>query len=199
MLIAQMFVPALRVGSVGMIWMFAFALLLGLGLGPVISEYATYDQSALYQAAGGTALTVGVMGSYGFATSRDLIRWMRPAVLGAAGGLRAQHRPDPDRLGRTPAAEHRDLRDRQRLSRDLLPDHPPPGDRARRRLDRDGRVHQHRQHLPDAPADLRQQPLSGARGRARSASMRRAAGTLACSSATRERSVPGRSLTSRRR
>ena len=78
MLIAQMFVPALRVGSVGMIWMFAFALLLGLGMGPVISEYATYDQSALYQAAGGTALTVGVMGSYGFATSRDLIRWMRP-------------------------------------------------------------------------------------------------------------------------
>jgi modulator of FtsH protease len=78
MLIAQMFVPALRAGSVGMIWMFALALLLGLGLGPVIAEYATYDQSALYQAAGGTALTVGVMGSYGFATSRDLIRWMRP-------------------------------------------------------------------------------------------------------------------------
>jgi modulator of FtsH protease len=85
MLIAQMFVPALRAGSVGMVWMFALALLLGLGLGPVIAEYATYDRSALYQAAGGTALTVGVMGSYGFATSRDLIRWMRPlfwALLG---------------------------------------------------------------------------------------------------------------------
>jgi modulator of FtsH protease len=78
MLIAQMFVPALRAGSVGMVWMFALALLLGLGMGPVIAEYATYDQSALYQAAGGTALTVGVMGSYGFATSRDLMRWMRP-------------------------------------------------------------------------------------------------------------------------
>src|SRR6202167_6744026 len=78
MLIAQMFVPVLRAGSVGMVWMFALALLLGLGLGPVIAEYATYDQSALYQAAGGTALTVRVMGSYGFATSRDLIRWMRP-------------------------------------------------------------------------------------------------------------------------
>jgi modulator of FtsH protease len=85
MLIAQMFVPALRAGSVGMVWMFALALLLGLGLGPVIAEYATYDRSALYQASGGTALTVGVMGSYGFATSRDLIRWMRPlfwALLG---------------------------------------------------------------------------------------------------------------------
>jgi len=85
MLIVQMFVPALRAGSVGMVWMFALALLLGLGLGPVIAQYATYDPSALYQAAGGTALTVGVMGSYGFATSRDLIRWMRPlfwALLG---------------------------------------------------------------------------------------------------------------------
>ncbi len=78
MLIAQMFVPVLRAGSVGMAWMFALALLLGLGLGPVIAQYATYDSAALYQAAGGTALTVGVMGSYGFATSRDLIRWMRP-------------------------------------------------------------------------------------------------------------------------
>jgi modulator of FtsH protease len=78
MLIVQMFVPALRAGSVGMVWMFALALLLGLGLGPVIAQYAVYDRTALYQAAGGTALTVGVMGSYGFATSRDLIRWMRP-------------------------------------------------------------------------------------------------------------------------
>lgn len=88
MLIVQMFVPALRVGSVGMVWMFALALLLGLGLGPVIANYATYDRTALYQAAGGTALTVGVMGSYGFATSRDLIRWMRPlfwALLGVFG------------------------------------------------------------------------------------------------------------------
>lgn len=88
MLIVQMFVPRLREGSTGMTWMFALALLLGLGLGPVIHEYATVDQSAIYQAAGGTALTVGVMGSYGFATSRDLIRWMRPlffALLGVFG------------------------------------------------------------------------------------------------------------------
>jgi modulator of FtsH protease len=78
MLIVQMFVPVLREGPVGMVWMFALALLLGLGMGPMIANYATYDRTALYQAAGGTALTVGVMGSYGFATSRDLIRWMRP-------------------------------------------------------------------------------------------------------------------------
>jgi len=88
MLIVQMFVPALRMGSVGMVWMFALALLLGLGLGPVIANYAVYDRSALYEAAGGTALTVGAMGSFGFATSRDLIRWMRPlfwALLGVFG------------------------------------------------------------------------------------------------------------------
>jgi modulator of FtsH protease len=85
MLIVQMFVPRLREGSTGMTWMFALALLLGLGLGPVINEYATVDQSAIYQAAGGTALTVGVMGSYGFATSRDLIRWMRPLFFALVG------------------------------------------------------------------------------------------------------------------
>jgi modulator of FtsH protease len=85
MIIVQMFLAPVREGSIGMVWLFAMALLLGIGLGPVISEYATLDQTALYQAAGGTALTVGIMGSFGFATSHDLIRWMRPlfwALLG---------------------------------------------------------------------------------------------------------------------
>lgn len=85
MLIVQMFVPVLREGPIGMTWMFGLALLLGLGMGPMINHYATYDQTALYQAAGGTALTVGVMGSYGFATSRDLIRWMRPLFFALMG------------------------------------------------------------------------------------------------------------------
>jgi modulator of FtsH protease len=85
MLIVQMFVPALREGPVGMTWMFGLALLLGLGMGPMIASFATYDRSALYQAAGGTALTVGAMGSYGFATSRDLIRWMRPLFFALLG------------------------------------------------------------------------------------------------------------------
>jgi modulator of FtsH protease len=85
MLIVQMFVPVLRQGPVGMTWMFTLALLLGLGLGPVLAQYATVDPNAIYQAAGGTALTVGVMGSYGFATSRDLIRWMRPLFFALLG------------------------------------------------------------------------------------------------------------------
>lgn len=85
MLIVQMFVPVLREGPTGMTWMFALALALGIGLGPVINQYATVDQSAIYQAAGGTALTVGVIGSYGFATSRDLIRWMRPLFFALLG------------------------------------------------------------------------------------------------------------------
>ncbi len=85
MLLVQMFVPALREGSIGMAWLFALALLLGLGLGPVIAEYATLDRSALYRAAGGTALTVAAMGSFGFATSRDLIRWMRPLFWALMG------------------------------------------------------------------------------------------------------------------
>lgn len=85
MIFVQMFVASLREGSIGMAWLFAMALLLGLGLGPVIANYATYDRTALYQAAGGTALTVALMGSFGFATSRDLIRWMRPLFWALIG------------------------------------------------------------------------------------------------------------------
>ncbi|HEY7891085.1 MAG TPA: Bax inhibitor-1 family protein [Solirubrobacteraceae bacterium] len=85
MVVAQMFVAALREGSLGMAWLFTLALLLGLGLGPVISQYATLDRTALYQASAGTVLTVAVMGSYGFATSRDLIRWVRPLFYALLG------------------------------------------------------------------------------------------------------------------
>jgi modulator of FtsH protease len=82
MLFAQAFVAPLRKGTLAVAWLYALALLLGIGLGPVISYYTTYDQTALYQAAGGTALTVAGMGCYGFATSRDLVRWARPLFWG---------------------------------------------------------------------------------------------------------------------
>lgn len=77
MLLAQAFVAPLRSGTLAVGWLYALALALGIGLGPVISYYTTYDQTVLYQAAGGTALTVAGVGAFGFATSRDLVRWAR--------------------------------------------------------------------------------------------------------------------------
>lgn len=81
MLLAQSFVRPLRVGTFAIAWLYALALLLGVGLGPVIAYYSTYSSSVLYQAAGGTALTVAGMGCFGFITSRDLVRWARPLFI----------------------------------------------------------------------------------------------------------------------
>ena len=78
MVFAQSFVRPLRVGALGMVWLYAIALLLGLGLAPILNYYTTYDPTALYQAAGGTALTVAGMACFGFFTSKDLMRWARP-------------------------------------------------------------------------------------------------------------------------
>lgn len=75
-----------RVGAFAIGWLYATALMIGLGLGPVIKYFAETDQAALTQAAGGTALVVAGMGALGFALSKDLARWMRPlsfVVLGA--------------------------------------------------------------------------------------------------------------------
>jgi modulator of FtsH protease len=77
-----------RVGTFAMGWYFATALLIGLGLGPVIQYFATTDEAALTQAAGATALIVLGCGATGFALSKDLARWMRPlsfVVLGLVG------------------------------------------------------------------------------------------------------------------
>ena len=49
-------------------WLFATALVIGLGLGPVIAYFATVDQSALTQAFAGTAATVAGAGALGFFT-----------------------------------------------------------------------------------------------------------------------------------
>lgn len=70
-----------RVGSFAMGWLFATALVIGLGLGPVIAYFAEVEPSALTSAAGGTALMVAATGSLGFALSKDLARWMRPLSL----------------------------------------------------------------------------------------------------------------------
>lgn len=70
-----------RVGPFAMVWLFATALVIGLGLGPVIEYFADVNPSALTAAAGGTALIVAATGSLGFALSKDLARWMRPLSL----------------------------------------------------------------------------------------------------------------------
>jgi modulator of FtsH protease len=82
MLLVSSFAGArFRVGGFAMAWLFATALLIGLGLGPVIAYFATVQESALTQAAAGTAATVAGCGALGFALSKDLARWMRPLSL----------------------------------------------------------------------------------------------------------------------
>jgi FtsH-binding integral membrane protein len=70
-----------RVGAFAMGWLFATALLIGLGLGPVIAYFSTVDPDALTQAFAGTAATVLGAGALGFALSKDLAPWMRPVSL----------------------------------------------------------------------------------------------------------------------
>jgi modulator of FtsH protease len=85
MVLAQSFVKPLRVGSLGIAWLFGFALLLGLSLGPILNYYANTDPETVYQAAGGTALITLGMGAYGTATSKDLARWIRPLSFALLG------------------------------------------------------------------------------------------------------------------
>jgi FtsH-binding integral membrane protein len=59
--------------------LFGGGLLLGLGLGPGLAEYASLDNgpTIIAQAAGATALLVAGVGSWGYATRRDLSSWAR--------------------------------------------------------------------------------------------------------------------------
>ncbi|HEY6758437.1 MAG TPA: Bax inhibitor-1 family protein [Baekduia sp.] len=52
--------------------LFAVGLLLGLVLGPGLAAYVSADPAAVWQAAGATALFIAALGSYGWATDRDL-------------------------------------------------------------------------------------------------------------------------------
>lgn len=57
--------------------LFGLGLVLGIAVAPIINYYAKADPAALYQAAGSTALFVGALGAYGYATRRDLSGWYR--------------------------------------------------------------------------------------------------------------------------
>jgi modulator of FtsH protease len=87
MVLAQSFVAPLRVGPVGITWLFGFALLLGLSLGPVLNYYVQAEPQTVTQAAGGTAIITLGMGAYGLATSKDLARWIRPLSFAMLGLL----------------------------------------------------------------------------------------------------------------
>ena len=67
-----------RVGPFALVWLFATALVIGLGLGPILYLMIEENPAAVTQAAGGTALIVAAMGSLGFVLSKDLAAWMRP-------------------------------------------------------------------------------------------------------------------------
>jgi FtsH-binding integral membrane protein len=57
--------------------LFGLGLLLGLAVSPVLTYYAKMDPAPLWQAAGTTAAFVAALGSYGYATRRDLSSWAR--------------------------------------------------------------------------------------------------------------------------
>ena len=82
MLLVQSFAgERFRVGAFAIGWLYALAVLIGLGLGPAISYYVEFDPGALAVAAGGTALTVVGMGALGLVLSKDLAPWMRPLSI----------------------------------------------------------------------------------------------------------------------
>jgi len=78
LLVASNFIGALRSGGGGIAVLFAAALLLGLGLGPVLNAYLEVQPAAVTKAAGTTALVVVAAGAGGALTAKDLRSWMRP-------------------------------------------------------------------------------------------------------------------------
>jgi FtsH-binding integral membrane protein len=65
-------VAARRSEPLALTLLFAFGLLLGLVLGPGLAAYMASDPAAVWQAAGATALFIAALGSFGWATRRDL-------------------------------------------------------------------------------------------------------------------------------
>jgi modulator of FtsH protease len=58
-------------------FLFGMGLLLGAAVGPVLAVYAKAEPAVLWQAAGATAAFIAALGSYGYATRRDLSSWAR--------------------------------------------------------------------------------------------------------------------------
>lgn len=62
--------------------LFGLGLFLGLAVAPVLADYARTQPSVLWQAAGSTALFIGALGTFGYATRRDLSGWARGLLWG---------------------------------------------------------------------------------------------------------------------
>jgi FtsH-binding integral membrane protein len=70
-------VAAQRSERLAITLLFAFGLLLGLALGPTMAHYVDTNPAVVWQAAGCTALFIAALGSWGYATRRDLSRYAR--------------------------------------------------------------------------------------------------------------------------
>jgi FtsH-binding integral membrane protein len=70
-------VASRRSERLAIVFLFGLGLFFGLALGPVLAYYASSDPAILWQSGGATALSVAALGSYGYATSRDLSSWGR--------------------------------------------------------------------------------------------------------------------------
>jgi uncharacterized protein len=70
-------IAARRSEGLAIVLLFAAGLLLGMAIGPALAVYAKSDPTVLWQSGGATALFVGGLGAYGYATKRDLSSWAR--------------------------------------------------------------------------------------------------------------------------
>lgn len=81
LLLGQNFVPALRHGPAAMGMLFVIALLIGLGLGPVLAYYVSTQPDVVTKAAATTALVVVAAGTGGSLVAKDLSAWMKPVSI----------------------------------------------------------------------------------------------------------------------
>ena len=65
--------------------LFATGLILGIAVGGVIHYYAETKPTAVYQAAGSTALATAGLGAIGYTTQHDLSGWIKPLMFALIG------------------------------------------------------------------------------------------------------------------
>src|SRR6201991_744681 len=81
-------VAAQRAPTLAVVLLFGLGFLLGVSIGVTIAYYAETMPAAVYQAAAATGLTVAAMGTWGYATRRDLsylyrtLFWALLALIG---------------------------------------------------------------------------------------------------------------------